>query len=352
MLYNIRHGVSHAGLGGTDNLFSHTFIDPISKLRVRVKPGPNGVVNLPILILVCAKSYCVEFELLHNYQRSSVQRALLNFQARTGYTIDKVTADAAQIFQIKDKHILEGVPLHTITIRSQFQSVAEKKMFLVRKFLYMIFHVNSEEVIRTIVSLTDALAILHQMANALNLIPYSSFLSHQGLCPDHLRRPGKYIQGMEKAQSDQAKIEAEMDQIWNDMKQVHEYFIEVRNKIVQARADRFQRREKIGSSNIDPQVNDVSFFIDPVSRRAILCRIVAVKDAKATVFLCDSLEYKTVPISTLRILLNERPENQDKDMIRDEDDEIYMDSPDNESVSRSGQSSDTFPSVRHSDSRS
>ena len=332
LLYNIRHGVSHGGLGGNENLFSHTFIDPISKLRVRFKPGPNGVVNLPILILVCAHSYCVEFELLHNSQRTSIQKALLNFQARTGFVFDKITADAAQVFQIQDRHILEGVPLHTITIRSQFQSLAEKKMHLVRKFLRMIFHVSGEEVIRTIVSLTDALAILHQMSTTLNLIPYSAFLSHQALSPDHLRRPGRYLQGMEKAQENHDKNMGAMDRIWSNMTQLHHYFVEVRNKIVQARADRFQRREKISSCNIDPKINDIAFFIDPVSKRAVLCKIVAIRNAKVTVFLCDTLEYKTIPTSTLRILLNERPENEEKDMDRDDDEDDVTENENKESV--------------------
>ena len=142
-----------------------------------------------------------------------------------------------------------------------------------------------------------------------------------------------------------------MDRVWSNMTQLHHYFVEVRNKIVQARADRFQRREKISSCNVDPKINDIAFFIDPVSKKAVLCKIVAIRNAKVTVFLCDTLEYKTVPISTLRILLNERPENEEKDMDRDEDEDDAMKNADKESVTFSkSQSSDDSVSDRLEDS--
>ena len=137
---------------------------------------------------------------------------------------------------------------------------------------------------------------------------------------------------MEKAQENHDKNMGAMDRIWSNMTQLHHYFVEVRNKIVQARADRFQRREKISSCNIDPKINDIAFFIDPVSKRAVLCKIVAIRNAKVTVFLCDTLEYKTIPTSTLRILLNERPENEEKDMDRDDDEDDVTENENKESV--------------------
>ena len=314
LLYNIHHGTSYGGLGGEEPLFSHTFIDPIFSINIQAMPGPDGVVKLPILILVCGHSYTVEFELLHNSQRVSIQRALINFQTRTGFIIRKVTADAAQVFQFRDKFILKGVPIQTLTIRSQWQNMAEKKMYLVRRYVQMVFHVSSQEVIRKLVSFTDALAILHMMANAINMVPYSSFLSHQGISPDHLRRPTKYLKGLEASEKDQSKLENSMDTAWFHIQKIYDYFVETRNKLVQARADRFQQREKISSSDIEPRVGDIAFFVDPLHKKAVLCRITHLSAAKATVFLCDTLIHKIIPLSTLHVLINERPENEEKDM--------------------------------------
>ena len=145
------------------------------------------------------------------------------------------------------------------------------------------------------------------------------------------------------------KTEAAMDSIWNNMKEMQKYFIQIRNKLVQARADRFMRKEKISPVDIDAKEGDLSFFIDPVSKQAVMCRIVNVKHARAVVFLCDSLEYKKVPISSLRILINERPENEARDLeIGDEDDDVMNEASSDHSKADSSNKSDNTESDRQS----
>lgn len=105
-----------------------------------------------------------------------------------------------------------------------------------------------------------------------------------------------------------------MDTAWFHIQKIYDYFVETRNKLIQARADRFQQREKISSSDIEPRVGDIAFFVDPLHKKAVLCRITHLSAAKATVFLCDTLIHKIIPLSTLHVLINERPENEEKDM--------------------------------------
>ena len=321
--YNLKFGKSFGLLGKKQSFFTTVFVDPLFDINIRFKRGPNGVAQHTLCIIMCKNTYCVQLLLMSDKTRSSIRKALIGFMEKTGISILELIADHGPQFQLKPgEEFLPGVLLTTLLPRFQHEDLLERKVSMIKMYLRIVFHISKDEILRVATNTVNTLAILDIVVNVVNSLPYSTAQSHLPISPDMFLRPYKYMLQALPGDGQKEGKDVEIREIWSELGEFLSGCEDARDQLIKIKTDRFKQKFRQGKLNLEPKPGDICFVVSEQMKKARLCRLISVKNMKATVFLADRRQYKIYPLHYLNVMVAER--DPDFDFTLDKDDSIQI----------------------------
>ena len=321
--YALRLGKHYAGLKSSSNLFEEVFVDPVFPVKVTMYEGSKRPRVVQTLLVVCKNTLVTAILPMDRKRRSDVVNALARLEARTGTKVRRVYGDAAQIFNIEDGFIADGIEIVQLRKYGQSGNLAERKMAEVRLIIDRALSKTPSESIRKTFTWIQLLCFLSLIENLVNQIPYMGGMGGRGLSPDHFFRIHKYIKHDNTRFSDNHEF-LPLTCEWENVQFYVDECRKLRDEILIQKARNYGQVAR--GTDIEPSVGDVAFLNATEFTPARICVIVGVHPRYLECRMPDSDKIEQYPRSAISIMVANNNKIEDHGDTHEE--EKYEDKPD------------------------
>ena len=311
--YALRLGNHYAGLRSSSNLFEESFIDPICPLKMTLYEGSTRPRTIQTLIVVCKNTLVTAILPMDRKRRQDVVNALSRLEARTGAKIRRVYGDAAQIFNVEDGYLTDGIEMVQLRKYGQSGNLAERKMAEIRLIIDRALSKSPSESIRKSFTWIQLLCFLSLLENLVNQMPYSKNMGAHGLTPDHFFRVHKYIKHDTTKFADNGNF-FPLSCEWENVNFYIEECRKFRDEILLQKARQYGQVAR--GTDIEPTVGDVAFLNATEYLPARMCTVIGVHPRYLTCRMADNGKIENYPRSAICIMIadklnNNKEEDQD-----------------------------------------